>query len=177
MTRLSARRADAVITDAECTKRDVIELLGVSADKITVIPLAAAEHYHDLRDTPQGRTEIKAIRQKYHLPDQLLYLGTLEPRKNIPALLRGYAEFLKTAGVEAPFLVIAGAKGWMYEEIFRQVEALKLTEQTEALFNWDRLYIGGGNSRKLEMKARPEVTLIENEQGLTGGIALWQVAN
>ncbi len=49
--------------------------------------------------------------------------------------------------------------------------------QTEALFNWDRLYIGGGNSRKLEIEARPEVTLIENEQGLTGGIALWQVAN
>jgi polyphosphate glucokinase len=50
-------------------------------------------------------------------------------------------------------------------------------DQTEALFNWDRLYIGGGNSRKLEIAARPEVTLIENEQGLTGGIALWQIAN
>lgn len=50
-------------------------------------------------------------------------------------------------------------------------------KQTEALFNWDRLYIGGGNSRKLAAPERPEVTLIENEQGLTGGIALWQIAN
>jgi polyphosphate glucokinase len=50
-------------------------------------------------------------------------------------------------------------------------------KQTEALFNWDRLYIGGGNSRKLAPPERPEITLIENEQGLTGGIALWQIAN
>ena len=49
--------------------------------------------------------------------------------------------------------------------------------QTEALFNWDKLYIGGGNARKLDAPTRPEVTIISNEQGLTGGIALWQIAN
>jgi len=80
-------------------------------------------------------------------------------------------------------------KGKTYEELLGRAAMEKIghkkwshlveraIEQTEALFNWDRLYIGGGNSRKLEMKARPEVTLIENEQGLTGGIALWQIAN
>lgn len=130
MTRLSARRADAIITDAECTKQDVIDLLGVSAEKITAIPLAAADHYRDMRDTSSGRAEIEAIRHKHSLPERFfLYIGTLEPRKNIPALLRGYGEYLKDAGADAPFLMIAGPNGWLYEEIFRQVEALHLTER------------------------------------------------
>lgn len=127
MTRLSARRADAIITDAECTKQDVIELLGVSADKITVIPLAAGAQYTDLRDTEQGRAEIEALRAKYSLPERFfLYVGTLEPRKNIPALLRGYAEFLKQAGNDAPSLVIAGPNGWLYDEIFALTATLNL---------------------------------------------------
>jgi polyphosphate glucokinase len=80
-------------------------------------------------------------------------------------------------------------KGKTYEECIGRAALDKLgvkkwsrlvdraIKQTEALFNWDRLYIGGGNSRKLAPPERPEITLIENEQGLTGGIALWQIAN
>ena len=52
-------------------------------------------------------------------------------------------------------------------------EAITDLKQT---FNYDRLYIGGGNSRLVKFKLPPEVTLISNEQGLLGGIALWRTA-
>ncbi len=47
-------------------------------------------------------------------------------------------------------------------------------EQTQALFNWDRLYLGGGNSRKVTLKLPEHVKLISNEDGLLGGVALWR---
>jgi glycosyltransferase involved in cell wall biosynthesis len=129
MTKLSAQRADAIITDAECTKTDVIELLGIPAERITVIPLAANPSYTDLRQTSEGRARIQAVRQRHSLPERfLLYIGTLEPRKNIPALLHAYADFCRQQP-DAPLLVIAGAKGWMYENIFRLTQNLALADR------------------------------------------------
>ena len=65
-----------------------------------------------------------AFRQEKGLPsDFLLSLGTLEPRKNLGLLLRAYAR-LRASGVRPPPLVLAGAKGWMYESLYSQVEHL-----------------------------------------------------
>ncbi|HVJ09417.1 MAG TPA: ROK family protein [Acidisarcina sp.] len=104
----------------------------------------------------------------------------------------GVGSALYTDGRLCPGLELAHhpwRKGKTYEELIGRAALDKIGHkkwnrlveraiaQTEALFNWDHLYIGGGNSRKLEIEPRPEVTLIENEQGLTGGIALWQIAN
>lgn len=46
--------------------------------------------------------------------------------------------------------------------------------QTAATFNWDHLYLGGGNTKYIRMKARPEVTIVSNLDGLLGGVALWR---
>ena len=46
-------------------------------------------------------------------------------------------------------------------------------EQTRATFNWDHLYLGGGNTKLIEMEARPDVTIVSNLDGLLGGVALW----
>jgi polyphosphate glucokinase len=46
--------------------------------------------------------------------------------------------------------------------------------QTAAAFNWDHLYLGGGNTKYIRMKARPEVTIVSNLDGLLGGVALWR---
>ena len=52
---------------------------------------------------------------------------------------------------------------------------LKLAiEQTAATFNWDTLYIGGGNSKKVTLKHGPEIKIISNEEGLLGAMALWR---
>ena len=46
--------------------------------------------------------------------------------------------------------------------------------QTAATFNWDHLYLGGGNTKFIRMEARPEVTIVSNLDGLLGGVALWR---
>jgi polyphosphate glucokinase len=46
--------------------------------------------------------------------------------------------------------------------------------QTALLFNWDHLYIGGGNTRKIDFKLPPNVSIVSNEDGITGGVALWR---
>lgn len=47
-------------------------------------------------------------------------------------------------------------------------------DQTEKLFNWDHLYIGGGNAKKIDFKPGPNVTIVSNETGLLGGVKLWR---
>jgi glycosyltransferase involved in cell wall biosynthesis len=78
---------------------------------------------------PEGSAEEFAdIRARYRLPDQyLLYLGTLEPRKNVPLLLRAFAEF--TQRHPEVRLVIAGKKGWYFDEIFHTAESLDLADR------------------------------------------------
>jgi polyphosphate glucokinase len=47
-------------------------------------------------------------------------------------------------------------------------------KQTAATFNWDHLYLGGGNTKKILFKPGPNVTIVPNETGLLGGVALWR---
>ncbi|MBZ0305511.1 MAG: glycosyltransferase family 4 protein, partial [Anaerolineae bacterium] len=70
--------------------------------------------------------QVEEFRQQNHLPERfLLHLGTLEPRKNLPMLLRAYAA-LPGSLREAVHLVLAGGKGWDYQDIFNTVTAFKL---------------------------------------------------
>ena len=50
----------------------------------------------------------------------------------------------------------------------------KAIEQTAHTFNWDHLYIGGGNAKEIDFKLPPHVTVVSNEDGLLGGVALWR---
>ena len=122
-TRWSARRARLVMTDSAHTRSDVIRLLGVPAEKVRVVypgvdtSLAAA--------TPQA---VAAFRRERGLPDRfILYLGTLEPRKNLGTLLRAY-DRLQHSG-SRHVLVLAGGRGWMDDDIFRLVEELGLKDR------------------------------------------------
>ncbi|NWJ45982.1 MAG: glycosyltransferase family 4 protein [Chloroflexi bacterium] len=128
-TKLSAKRAAHIITDAEAIRQEVIELLKVPPHKVTAIPLAADQRFKPITDTAQ----LEAFRREKELPARfVLYVGTLEPRKNLPLLLQGFARLRHeqphtVKGVE---LVLGGGKGWMYEEIFRLVRELGLAEIT-----------------------------------------------
>ena len=67
---------------------------------------------------PATEQEIQKVRKIHHLPERyFLYLGTLEPRKNLVRLIRAYA-LLREKHPDAPALVLAGGKGWQYERIF-----------------------------------------------------------
>jgi polyphosphate glucokinase len=50
----------------------------------------------------------------------------------------------------------------------------KAIEQTAATFNWDQLYLGGGNAKLIKLKLTPNLTIVSNEDGLLGGVALWR---
>jgi glycosyltransferase involved in cell wall biosynthesis len=122
LTGWSVRHARRVIAVSEATARDITALLGVPRRRITVIP-NGVERDH-LRPLPPE--EIGAFRRARGLPEStILYVGTLEPRKNLPALIRAYAAIREATGAT---LVIAGGKGWFYDEIFATVRALGLED-------------------------------------------------
>ncbi len=120
--RLSARRANAIIADSESTRQDILKILQVDPRKVTAIPLGVSPEFKPAR----SETAIEEIRRRFHLPDHiLLYVGVLEPRKNLATLIRAYAQLVQR-GVDH-FLVIVGRKGWMYKDLFRAIENLGLT--------------------------------------------------
>ena len=122
-TARSVKQARAVITISESTRQDVINFLGADPDRVHTIYCGVDPTFR-----PLPASAVAAFRTKRHLPDRfVLYLGTLEPRKNVEGLIRAYAHWRRRTP-DAPPLVVAGGKGWYYHEIFELVEALSLTE-------------------------------------------------
>ena len=119
-TALSCRRACRVIAISQSTAHDLQATLDIPFSKIDV----AAPGYDRTRyqRLPQG--EIEAFREQKGLPPRFwLFVGTLEPRKNLPLLLKAYAALPR--GERLP-LVLGGGKGWLYDEIFEAIERYDL---------------------------------------------------
>ena len=141
----AVRVADHISADSEATRQDLIEILRVPADKVTTIHLAA----NPLYERAYGATAVNSTLQQYNLPRGfILFVGTLEPRKNLPMLLRAYAMMRRETAVDVP-LVFIGSKGWIYDEIFATIEALDLRDQVHHLSGiYDEqlahLYTGAG---------------------------------
>jgi len=116
VTRISTRRAARVIAVSESTRQDVIKLCGVPGHRVVVVPNGVTEEF-----TPADPAAVDAFRNARGLPERfILYLGTLEPRKNLERLVDAYADWRQAAGRPVK-LVVAGAKGWYYEQIFARV--------------------------------------------------------
>jgi glycosyltransferase involved in cell wall biosynthesis len=121
--RFSARTADAIITISESTRRDSLRLLGVPPQKIFTTQLGVDPAYRPIRDS-RLREE---IRQKYGLPENfILYVGLVEPRKNLPVLIQAYRSVLGQ-GVRHR-LVIAGRFGWNYRQVLEEIDRLDLQD-------------------------------------------------
>ncbi len=110
----SMKRADRIVTDSEFSRSEIIRYYPDMAEKIRVVPCGVdTAHFQ-----PASAQEIERVRGIHHLPERyFLYLGTLEPRKNLVRLIRAYA-MLREKYPDAPALVLAGGKGWQYERIF-----------------------------------------------------------
>ncbi len=115
------RRADAIIAVSENTRRDVIRVMGIPPEKTRVIYEGVSPAFRPLRDV----AELARVREKYHLPARfILFLGTLEPRKNLLTLIEAYRALANDP--DAPALVLAGRKGWLYQPVFQRVRELGL---------------------------------------------------
>lgn len=121
MIQLSVKYADAIVSVSESTKGDIIRYLKISQSKIHVTLEAANQSFR-----PLAGDVIEPVCLKYGLkPGQfVLFVGTLEPRKNVPALLRAYRGLLERGYKQK--LAIVGRRGWMYDDIFTAVKNLEL---------------------------------------------------
>ena len=117
----SVRGAQAILADSEATRQDILERLPVPADCVHTVHLA-----QDARFAPQPQPAVAAMRTRHALPDEyFLFVGTFEPRKNLPALLRAYA-LVRQQLPDAPALVLAGNSGWLQPELQTQAAGLHL---------------------------------------------------
>lgn len=118
----AVKRADQIIAVSHSTSQDILDLLDVDPQKVTVVYSAAAPECRPLTDT-----EKQERRKRLGLPDRfVLFVGTLEPRKNLPTLLEAFLRVWQEHRVP---LVVVGGKGWLYERVFMTLERLRFTEE------------------------------------------------
>jgi glycosyltransferase involved in cell wall biosynthesis len=122
-------RADHILADSNQTREDLIQLLSAPPDKVTTVHLAADERFRPL-STPAD--QMSALRRYGLSPGYVLFVGTLEPRKNIPTLLAAYRRLLDRNGTRVP-LVLVGRRGWSVDDIFETVETLQLGRQVRVI--------------------------------------------
>jgi glycosyltransferase involved in cell wall biosynthesis len=125
----AVQRADAIAVDSEATRQDLIERLDVPPEKVTTVLLAANPVY----ERGVGETAVNATLRKYNLPRGfILFVGTLEPRKNVPTLIRAYELLRRETEIDMP-LILVGGKGWIYDDIFATIDQLGLREHVRHL--------------------------------------------
>lgn len=116
-TRFNVSVASQIIADSEATKNDLVQKYSVLEERITVV-------YPGCNLDPViDETGWERVRERYHLPGKyILHLGTLHPRKNILCLLEAFQPLSR----DFPdlHLVLAGKRGWLYEEILYKAEGL-----------------------------------------------------
>lgn len=114
-------RADAIICVSENTRRDAMRFYRLDPAKVHVIPEGVEPRFQPSLSSEQRA----AVRAKYRLPERfILYVGTIEPRKNLSTLLEAYAA-LRFQHPDIG-LVVAGGKGWLYESFFERLRVLGL---------------------------------------------------
>lgn len=114
--------ADHIAADSHQTRLDLIERLGAPPEKVTTVHLAANPIY---RQSP-APAAVAATLAQHNLPSGfILFVGTLEPRKNLSTLLRAYRNLRRETAVDVP-LVLVGGRGWLTGDLFVQIDEMEL---------------------------------------------------
>lgn len=126
--RLALRTARAVLTISEATRTDLVRAFGIAADKVTVTPLAVADHFR-----PQPAAIIDTLRRQLGLPDRyILYVGSNKPHKNLARLVEAFARARQLPTCASLYLVIAGRWDARYPEA--RIEAHRLGVAAHVVF-------------------------------------------
>lgn len=122
-TKQEAEQADKIIAVSESTKQDLINIYGIEKEKIEVIYSGVGEQFKDI----SSKSILKDISLKYGLPKKfILFFGTIEPRKNIIGLIKAFEILKENHSIPSELkLVIAGTKGWLYQDIFKTAQESK----------------------------------------------------
>ncbi len=125
--RKQAKKAKKIIAVSQSTKDDLVNLYHLPAEKIQVIHSGIGQQFRLLE---KNNDKLLAVRQKYNLPPNfILYLGTIEPRKNLSSLILAF-DLLKQKGELGDCqLILAGNKGWLYQDIFRSAKKSKFSSE------------------------------------------------
>ena len=124
--RHSVRRAARILTLSEHSRLDVIETYGIAPERVDAIPIAAPSYFGPVAD----ESELQRVRHIYGIKgDYILYVGSIQPRKNLPRLVKAYAGLRKKlqAG-KLPKLVLVGKCAWLYDETLRALQEAAMND-------------------------------------------------
>jgi glycosyltransferase involved in cell wall biosynthesis len=125
-TRWSARYARHLVADSRATRHDLQAEYGVSDDKVTVAYPGVDQSLQPVSDPKQ----VEAVKARYGIANRyFLYMGTLQPRKNLSRIVQAYARLLASGPDESPELVLAGQRGWLCDELFHLIGRLGIDAQ------------------------------------------------
>ena len=110
--RRTARSASHILTDSEYSRQDILRTYRLPPERVTTTPLAASSRFKPVNDS--------GVLDKYGISgDYILAVGSIQPRKNIARLIRGYSRKLSQHSDNAPRLVIVGKRAWLFEDTIR----------------------------------------------------------
>jgi len=119
------RNADKIIAISESTKKDILWAYDINEKLIEVVYFGVEDKFRPLK----SKLEINEIKKKLDIRfPYILFAGVLQPRKNIPRLIRAFKKIIESYNQDLQ-LVIAGNKGWMYEQIFQTVKQCNIGER------------------------------------------------
>jgi glycosyltransferase involved in cell wall biosynthesis len=122
------RRANVILADSQATRNDLARLLAIDPTRVELVYPGVGPEFR-----PMPEAAIAHVRRRLGLPDRfLLFVSTLEPRKNLVRLLEAFAQVIQAEDVDL-HLVIAGRRGWLYEDIFAAIDRLQLRERVRLL--------------------------------------------
>jgi glycosyltransferase involved in cell wall biosynthesis len=118
---VASRRAASIITVSESARRDIVRLYRIDPGRVHVVHEAAAPAFRPVRDL----NEIARVRRRYGLADRvILYVGTIEPRKNLPLLVQAFAA-CRRRGDMPHQLVCVGPYGWRSRNLAARIDGLE----------------------------------------------------
>jgi len=120
-TRTTSQRVTRILADSEATKRDLVAQYHTDPAKIAVV-YPGVEGLRRASDA-----QIADARATYHLPERyLLFLGTLQPRKNIRRLVEAFMRYCETSGDSSLSLVLAGKHGWLIDDVLDDLHSERI---------------------------------------------------
>jgi len=124
LVRRTASKADAVLTVSQNTKKDLINLYGIRPEKIEVIYNSHDRIYRPVK----GHEMLDTIKRKYGLIEKfILYVGALQPRKNLVGLIKAWDILRKKYGLKIK-LVVVGKEAWLSSEIMKAIKNIKYSQ-------------------------------------------------